>query len=80
MAEKPTVVQFDANSPEKIALDLMRVIAESEGVLLHRPSGPSRHSASRKWILDTYAQCLHVVRGNRPEPNEGETAPKASDH
>ncbi|MFO1160567.1 MAG: hypothetical protein U1E60_17140 [Reyranellaceae bacterium] len=49
---------------ESVALDLMKLIARSEG----RRFAPGRTATSvadRAWILRTYAQCLQVVR--KPE-------------
>jgi hypothetical protein len=50
------------NSPEFIAYRLMEQIAEIEGVSLQK-DGPK--PATRKWILDTYAESLDAVKANR---------------
>jgi hypothetical protein len=50
-------------SPEHVAYRLLERIADVEGVLLTRSDGGK--VATRKWILDTYAECLDAVRANR---------------
>jgi hypothetical protein len=51
-----TVVHIGENSPEHVAYELFRHIALVEGKPLVS-GGPDR-----KWILDTYAECLLAVR------------------
>lgn len=45
------------NTPEKIALDLMGKIANTEDRIF---SGADKN-VDREWILRTYAQCLRTV-------------------
>jgi hypothetical protein len=52
-----TVVHIGEDSPEYVAYRLLERIAHLEG----RPLG-HKGSADRKYILDTYAECLDVVR------------------
>ena len=49
------------HSPELVAFKLMHDIASVERVLFH--SNPSREfkSANRRWILQTYSQCIRTV-------------------
>lgn len=51
------------NTPEHIAFKLMERIAEAEGVSFSRDG--KEKPATRKWILDTYAESLDAVRANR---------------
>ena len=51
------------NTPEQIAFKLMERIAEVEGVSFVK--GGKEKTATRKWILDTYAESLDAVRANR---------------
>lgn len=51
------------NTPEHVAFRLMERIAEAEGISFTR--GGQDKSATRKWILDTYAESLDAVRANR---------------
>lgn len=51
------------NTPEQIAFKLLERVAEAEGVSFAR--GGKDKPATRKWILDTYAECLDAVRANR---------------
>jgi hypothetical protein len=59
-----TVVHIGENSPEKVAYDLMRNIAINEGRSFNGPGSPNL--ADRKWILDTYAECLLAIRNPIP--------------
>lgn len=62
MADAP-VVHIGENSPEHVAYRLLRDIAGVEG----KAKGPgyTMAEADRKWILDTYAECLDTVKGYR---------------
>lgn len=59
MAESGAVVHVGENSPEHVAYQLFCHVAAVEGVLLGRLQ---KDATSRKWILDTYSDCLHAVR------------------
>jgi hypothetical protein len=48
------------DTPESIALELLRMIALNEGKIIGPAGGKSR--ANRTWILNTYAECLNVVK------------------
>jgi hypothetical protein len=52
-----TVVHIGENSPEEIAYKLLQHIASQERKTLIVSS-----EAERKWLLDTYAECLMTVR------------------
>lgn len=67
MADAP-VVNIGENSPEQIAHKLMHEIARIEGKVLHQSPGSGQAAAPRKWVLDTYAECLDAVRGERSYP------------
>ncbi len=56
------VVHIGENSPEEVALKLMHVISSLEGFHLY---GHGEKPANREWVLDTYAECLSAVRGQR---------------
>ena len=58
-----SVLQIGENSPEHVAYRLMERIADVEGVSLSK-SGKEK-PATRKWILDAYAESLDAVRANR---------------
>lgn len=49
-------------SPEYVAYLLFQILADVESKELHRDHP---NTASRDWILDTYAECLDVVRNPR---------------
>ena len=58
------VVHMGENSPEFVAVILLRTVASNEGKSLFGHGGDGA-SADRKWLLDTYAECLQAVR--RPQ-------------
>ncbi len=61
MADGATV-HIGENSPEQVAYKLLLSIA------VHEDKGVSAgliHRADRKWLLDTYAECLESVQGRR---------------
>ena len=50
----------ESGSPEAVAFRLFEIIAASEGkALSHSMAGNA--NAERKWVLDTYAECLRAV-------------------
>ncbi|MGH6890544.1 MAG: hypothetical protein ACREHF_15375 [Rhizomicrobium sp.] len=62
-------------TPEHIAYVLMRQIAAAEGKRLPNDKGAnptSGASADRKWLLDTFAECMQAVR----EPDKRVGQPK----
>ena len=65
MADKPPVVHIGENSPEQVALKLVEVVANLESRELY---ASGKNPADRRWILDTYAECLAAVRGYRDVP------------
>lgn len=52
-----TIVHIGENSPEHVAYALFERVAQIEGKVLVKDGG-----ADRKWVLDTYAECLRAVR------------------
>ena len=54
------IIQIAENSPEKVAFDLLKIIATFEGKGFHDANRPSK--PDRKYILDTYAEILQTVR------------------
>ncbi len=56
MADAP-VVHIGENSPEQVAFKLLGIIAMNEKKPLTSTAG-----ADRKWLLDTYAECLQTVK------------------
>jgi hypothetical protein len=70
MAE-PTVVHLGENSPEHVAYQLMRTLALVEDKLFNSSEANPQKVASRKWILDTYAECLMTVKS--PHARLGQT-------
>lgn len=56
-----TVVHMGENSPEQIAYKLLQAIAMNEGMTLAN-THVGKASADRKWLLDTYAECLKTVK------------------
>ena len=56
-------------SPESIAYRLMQLVADLENKTLHGNPAKERTNADRKWILDTYAECLRAIRA--PQERKG---------
>lgn len=67
------VVHIGENSPEEVALKLVRLVADVEGRAFFRNPGNDKQAADRKWILDTYAECLKAVKGYRTQPSDWPT-------
>lgn len=65
MADTP-VVHIGENSPEEVALKLLEKVSQVERRPLYRSD--DQQPADRKWILDTYAECLDAVKGYRDFP------------
>lgn len=63
-----TIVHLGENSPEKVAFDLMKLVADIEKKTFHHVSAGNHGLtvADREWIYKTYAECFNVVRGYRP--------------
>ena len=59
------VVHIGENSREYVAYKLLQEIAETEGVTFSHKPFNEKKSADRKYILDTYAECLEAVQGHR---------------
>lgn len=53
------------DSPEIVALALLERIARSEGRQFERKPEDGMSVADRRWILDTYFECLAAARGHR---------------
>ena len=59
-----TVVHIGENSPEHIAYRLLEDVARVEGRSFYTRTGQDSDAADRKYILDTYAECLSAVGGH----------------
>jgi hypothetical protein len=51
------------NSPEAVALELVRILAYCEGYSLFESDTGGK--PDRKWLLDTYDACLKTTKGSR---------------
>lgn len=60
-----TVVHMGENSPEHVAFRLYHEVMQTEGKVPYRDTNGGKQQADRKYILDTYAECLAAVRGIR---------------
>jgi hypothetical protein len=57
------VVHIGENSPEHVAYRLLMNVAFMEDKLIaYGGSNSTKPTADRKWLLDTYAECLNTVR------------------
>lgn len=66
MAGDNTVVNLGENSPEQVAYKLLQLVANAEKKQLQSTMGGSVNT-DRKWILDTYVECLLATRAIRPK-------------
>ncbi len=66
-----SIVHVGENSPEQVALKLFGAIANAEGVNVPGISSAGT-KADRRWILDTYAECINAVRGILAGPSKSE--------
>jgi hypothetical protein len=64
MADAP-VVHIGENSPEHVAYQLMIQVARAEKISVINAPASSANPATRKWILDTYAECWDAATGRR---------------
>lgn len=55
-------------TPEIVALALLERIARSEGRHFDVKPEAGATTADRRWILDTYAECLEAVTGGGRGP------------
>jgi hypothetical protein len=59
-------VRIGENSAEQITYRLLLAIAAAENKTVWMgPSSAKNPAVDRKWLLDTYAECLDAVRGHR---------------
>jgi hypothetical protein len=65
MADDP-IVKVGENSPEQVAFQLLRMVATIERVSLSGEPTPDLRPATKAWLLNTYTDCIHVVRGSSP--------------
>jgi hypothetical protein len=65
MAETAPVVLIGENSPEHVAHRLMHEVARIERKAFYHHPEAGWQTADRKYILDTYAECLQAVLGHR---------------
>jgi hypothetical protein len=56
-----------ADTPEAVALELLRHIAYAE--IRAIADGYSGSRPDRRWLLDTYAECLDAVKNLSPRPS-----------
>lgn len=58
------------DSPEIVALALLERIARAEGRQFDAKPEANAATADRKWVLDTYFECLTTVKGHRVTPGQ----------
>lgn len=60
------------NSPEQVALKLLELVAivERKDIRARRDDniGAGLTMADRKWLLETYSECIEVVKAHRMKP------------
>jgi hypothetical protein len=68
------VIELVGDSPEIVALALLRQLAQLE----QQELDPTQVNFDRNWLLNAYAECLMAVRGERQAPAQKTVAPVAS--
>ncbi len=63
MADTNTTVHIGENSPEEVAYKLLERIAYVEGKGIRSGVSAPPTKADRAYILTTYEECIHVVKG-----------------
>ena len=54
------IVNAGENTPEHVAYVLLGMVMQSEGKVHYKSDG--KQLADRKYLLDTYAECITAVR------------------
>jgi hypothetical protein len=67
------VIELVGDSPEIVALALLRQLAQLE----QQELDPTQVSFDRNWLLNAYAECLAAVRGLRQAPAQAAAHPAA---
>ena len=62
MKEESGAIVFNAYSPEKVALELVQMLSHIERKSLHSGPPSGWEGADRKWLLDTYSECILAIR------------------
>lgn len=57
-----------SNSPQAVALELMKEVAFAEGKELIK--GPGNEKPDRDWLLSTFSECLRLCNGNPYRPRD----------
>jgi hypothetical protein len=66
MADKTSVVHIGENSPEHVAYRLLQDVMSIERKAAQQGDLASGWTtADRKWLLDSYSECLQAVNGMR---------------
>jgi hypothetical protein len=60
MADTNTTVHIGENSPEQVAYRLLQDVMNAEGRSIFRTE--KREQVDRKYLLDTYVECLKAVK------------------
>ena len=68
------VIELVGDSPEIVALALLRQLAQLE----QQELDPAQVNFDRNWLLNAYAECLAAVRGQRQLPVQGTAEPAAA--
>ncbi len=67
------VIELVGDSPEIVALALLRQLAQIE----QQELDPAHVNFDRAWLLNAYAECLTAVRGERQLPAAEAASPAA---
>jgi hypothetical protein len=67
------VIELVGDSPEIVALALLRQLAQLE----QQELDPTQVNFDRNWLLNAYAECLAAARGERQVPAQAAPVAKA---
>lgn len=69
MADSNAAVHIGENSPEQVAYKLLQDVMNAENRAPYK--NDKRELADRKYLLDTYSECLRAVKGGRTVRSAG---------
>jgi hypothetical protein len=69
------LAEIEGDSDAAVALELLQIVARAEGKL----AADGTIEGTRAWVLDTYAECLLAVLGERKAADEDDETDEEED-
>ena len=60
----------NSTTPESVALQLLHIVAHAENKSLHEGVSSNQTKPDRRWIIQTYRECLLAVQHPQQDPSE----------